>query len=311
MEFLKNMVTGASQADAAVLVVDAVDGVREQTRRHASVLAWLGIDRVLVVVNKMDLVGYSQAAYEKVREAVIDHLAVLGIKATDSVPISAKNGVNIIRPEQAMSWYTGKCLLEVLDNFCPEQNNAEAAFVFPVQGLYKGKVLGRVCSGSILSDDQVKVLPASKLVTVRTIDRYPEVVGRATKGESVALSVGPDQPGRSAVLAGMDSCLKVVRKLKAQIFWLVFDEVGINDPLVMRCATQQVRCRIRSIKSRIGSEDLQPIEDGKERIREREVADVEIIAEHGLVASSFNDLPELGRFVLEKDGRVCAGGIIQ
>ncbi|MCD8570394.1 MAG: GTP-binding protein [Alphaproteobacteria bacterium] len=136
-EFLKNMVSGAAQADAAILVVDAAEGMKEQTRRHAYILSLLGLRQVAVVINKMDIVKHDPEAFEKCAKEVVKYLQSIGVQATHIVPISARNGDLIAGRGDAMNWYQGKTLLEVLDSFEVASPPVARPMRFPVQDVYR------------------------------------------------------------------------------------------------------------------------------------------------------------------------------
>ncbi|MCC6156667.1 MAG: GTP-binding protein, partial [Deltaproteobacteria bacterium] len=136
-EFLKNMITGSSAADAAVLLVDAAEGVREQTRRHAYVLSLLGIRQILVVINKLDLVDWSQRVFNEVSADITRFLHGLGLAASFIVPISARDGDNVVNRSERSPWFTGPTIVEALDEFAPAAGNEELPLRFPIQDIYK------------------------------------------------------------------------------------------------------------------------------------------------------------------------------
>src|SRR5712672_3184186 len=150
-EFLRNMITGAARADAAVLIVDATEGVRDQTRRHGYLLHLLGVRQVMVVINKMDRVGFNAGKFREIESEIAAHLAGLGLTPTAIIPISARNGDGVARHTPATAWHEGPTVLEALDAFLPARAPADLALRFPVQAIYKFDdrriIAGRVESG--------------------------------------------------------------------------------------------------------------------------------------------------------------------
>jgi bifunctional enzyme CysN/CysC/sulfate adenylyltransferase subunit 1 len=137
IEFLRNMLSGASRAEAAILVIDAVEGVAENSRRHGLLLSLLGVKQVLVAVNKMDLTGYSEAVFRRITREYGQYLAKLGVKPAAFVPVSAREGKNITSPADETRWYSGKTVLEILDGFRPLVSNEDSFFAMPVQDIYR------------------------------------------------------------------------------------------------------------------------------------------------------------------------------
>ena len=178
VEFTKNMITGASQAEAALLIVDAEEGVREQTRRHAYLLSMLGLKQVAVVINKMDMdsVKYSKQRFEQVVAELLEFCEPLGIKPTHTVPISAKDGDNVAKKSTQMDWYTGLTVLEVLDTFTVPSKPAEKPMRFPVQDVYKvdnkRMFAGRVESGTITNGQEVVFLPSASRSKIKSIEKF-------------------------------------------------------------------------------------------------------------------------------------------
>src|SRR5215475_8782877 len=165
-EFLRNMITGASQADGAVLIIDAQEGVRDQTRRHGYLLHLLGVKQVAVVVNKMDRVGFASARFEEIAAEISAHLTSLGITPTAIVPISARDGDGVAINTPRIGWYRGPTVVEALDALTPARPLAALPLRFPVQAIYKFDdrriVAGRIESGSLVAGDEIVIMPAGK-----------------------------------------------------------------------------------------------------------------------------------------------------
>src|SRR5712692_2862565 len=176
-EFLRNMVTGASQADAALLLVDAAEGVREQTLRHAHLLHLLGIRQVVAVINKMDRVGYDDGRFREIDAEIMGHLDDLGLKPAAVIPISARHGDGVVERTTAIDWYQGPTVIEALDRFAPARPATALPLRLPVQAVYKFDdrriVAGRIQSGRIAVGDEIVVAPSGKRAIVRSIEAWP------------------------------------------------------------------------------------------------------------------------------------------
>ena len=174
------MVTGAARAEAAVLVIDAKEGIRENSKRHGYLLAMLGIKQIAVVVNKMDLVGYSREVFEDIRDEYISFLARIGAAPKFFLPVAAFHGENLVQPSDKMPWYTGHNLLSAVDAFKKEPPKPNQPFRMPVQDVYKFTALGddrrivagRVESGSVRAGDEVVFLPSGKKSRVKSIEAF-------------------------------------------------------------------------------------------------------------------------------------------
>src|SRR6266700_1974288 len=194
-EFLKNMITGASRADAAILVISADEGVREQSRRHAYLLSMLGIKHLIVVVNKMDLVDYSEKRFREIEQEYRKFLRELGLDARTFIPASAKEGENVARASMKMKWYCAASVLEALDLLEPQQRDTDLPLRFCVQDVYRfdGRriIAGRVETGTLKVGDQLVFSPANKSSVVAAVEGWnaPENNGPAVAGDSIGISL--------------------------------------------------------------------------------------------------------------------------
>ncbi|MBP7147602.1 MAG: 50S ribosome-binding GTPase [Acidobacteria bacterium] len=313
-EFVRNMVTGASQAEAAILIVDAQEGVREQTRRHAYILGMLGLTQVIVVINKMDLVGHAQARFEEVRQDVLGFLSSLGITPTYVIPISASNGDNVAIPSEHMPWYEGLTVLDALDTFEPREPAIAQPLRFPVQDVYKVKdkriLVGRIEAGKIRTGDELVFLPHESASRVRSVEMLWQDRSEAEAGESIGITLeDPLFVERGAVACPPDQRPVITSSLRANVFWMSKRPFVAGEQLLFRLATQEVPVEIE-IEKKIDSSTLQTISDHPDQVRETEVAQMRIALRDPVVVENFNDIQELGRFVLVRDLDVVAGGII-
>lgn len=314
VEFVKNMITGASLAEAAILIVDAEEGVREQTKRHAYILGMLGLKQVIAVINKMDLVGYQQERFNEVRAELLTFLSEIHISPSYVIPISAKDGDNVAKRLPSISWYNGPTVLEALDALTPKKSASDSPMRFVVQDIYnftKRIIAGRVESGVIAAGDSIIILPSQELTTVRSIEEFLRSPTSAEAGKAIGITT-KDKVfiDRGNVLFHNDSQRPVVTKtIRANIFWMDKRPFSANETLRFRCATQETACRIETIHSIRDSSTLEAIEGRSGEIRNREVAEVTIRTEKDVVIEDFNMNEALGRFVLSRQD-TCAGGII-
>src|SRR5881227_3483078 len=195
-EFLKNMITGASRAEAAILVISADEGVREQSRRHAYLLSMLGIKNIIVVVNKMDLVDYSEKRFHEIEQEYRKFLQELGLNARTFIPVSAKDGENVARTGMKMKWHCAASVLEALDLLEPQKHQLDLPLRFCIQDVYRfdGRriIAGRIETGTLRVGDQLVFSPANKSSVVATIERWnaQENNGPAIAGDSIGITLG-------------------------------------------------------------------------------------------------------------------------
>ncbi len=313
-EFVKNMITGASQAEAAILIVDANEGVREQTRRHAYILGMLGLDQVIVVINKMDLVSYSEARFEEVKREILSFLASLGISPTYVIPISARDGDNVALPSDKMSWYEGLTVLDGLDTFELRGAAVDRPLRFPIQDVYKVRdkriLVGRVEAGRIHADEEILFVPQGTRSRVTSVEMLWQERTEAEAGESIGVTLAdPLFIERGAVACPPDRQPVTTSKIRANVFWMSKRPFTSRETLLLRVATQEVPAEI-VVEKKIDSSTLEEIQDGRDRVVETEVAQMLITTKQPVVVENFNDIQELGRFVLVRDLDVVAGGII-
>jgi len=315
VEFVKNMITGASQAEAAVLIVDVAEGVREQTKRHSYMLSLLGLQQIVVVLNKMDLAEFSQERFKAVKKDVDEWLKSINLKPLLYVPIAAISGDNIAVRSEKMTWYEGPTFLESLDSLQNLQPPENKAVILPVQDVYKvdGKRItaGRVEAGVLKTQQPVKILPSGQTTRIKSIEKFPSQVDAATAGESIGIVT--EEPlflNRGDVLCEPGAEPRLTDTFDATIFWMSKKPFNRKNKIMIRCATQQATAKVESINKRIDSASLEIIEQGADSLRNLEVGEVTIKTKNPIAIKSFNDVKELGRFVFVEGDNICAGGII-
>lgn len=312
-EFLKNMISGTSQADSALLLVDAEQGIQEQTRRHCYILSLLGIKQVAVLVNKMDLVDYSEERFKEVSADITGVLDKLGITPACVVPISARLGENMTKPSEKMPWHKGPSVMAALDSFTPLKVE-ERDLRFPVQDVYDVDgarvAVGRVEAGVLNSGDEVTVYPAGAKAKVVAIKKFLEDdPASAPAGDCVGVVVDGVELERGAILTG-SRAPEVTTIVHANIFWLIDKTYELGIPVTWKCSTQEAGGKIKRIIKRFDPASIEVIDTDATEIHPAEVAEVEIELDHPVAVDLFTVTPEMGRFVLEHRGHPIAGGII-
>ncbi len=315
VEFVKNMITGASQAQAAVLIVDVSEGVKQQTRRHSYILSLLGMHSVIVVLNKMDLAGFSQERYETVKKEISGWLNTINVSADHFIPISAISGDNVAAKSENMKWYNGPTFLESIDNYNLAGAAEEKSLLFIIQDVYKLSDkrinVGRVESGTIRKGLEVEILPSKQTTTVNSVEKFLEKTDQACVGECIGITTEDSvflERGNIVALPG--STPVFTDRISANIFWMNPQDMEKGEKLTIRCATQETTCKIEDIKKTINSSSLEVINENAQKIKNLEVAEVVIKTKKPLAIKNFNDVRELGRFVLVRNDNICAGGII-
>jgi sulfate adenylyltransferase large subunit len=315
VEFVKNMITGASQAEAAVLIIDAAEGVKEQTKRHSYMLSMLGIRQLVVVLNKMDLVDYSKDRFEKIRDEIRQFLSSVGLEANCYIPISAISGENVATGTKNLSWYDGPTFLESLDGLQSASVSDNKWLMLPVQDIYKiGEKrinVGRIESGILKKGMQVMILPTCRITEIKSIEKFNEEKDEAVAGECIGFTTADSvflDRGNVLCVSGKEPLL--TDEIRANMFCMDSRGLKQDQKLALRCATQEVGCKIEKIETRINSSTLELMEENAAAIENLEVGQVIIHTKRPIAVKDFNDVPELGRFVLVQDDNICAGGII-
>ncbi len=316
-EFLKNMVTGASEADAAILIVDGEEGVREQTRRHAYILALLGISQVMVTINKLDRVGFDRARFDQVAAETVHFLHSIGLTAQFLVPISARQGDNVVERSSATPWYQGPTILDALDAFSPAALDRSRPGRMPVQDVYRWddvrRYVGRVESGTFRRGDRVRFLPSGRESRIRSIERWPEArVPAAAAGTCVGIHLEDEvyvEPGE-VMSRPQDGPVPAV-EVHASVFWMGRTPLSLGTRYGFKIGSADAQAEVVAIEERIDPVSLEVRQRYAEWLGESEVGRVVLRLEKPVAADTFETNPKLGRFVLVEQGVVRGGGIIR
>ena len=316
-EFLKNMVTGAAQADAAVLVIDAHEGMQEQTKRHSYLLHLLGVRQVVVVINKMDLTSFAQSRYQELSKHVRHYLSELGLdlQQTQIIPVSARDGDNIVTRSTRMFWYEGPTLAESLDDVRQPVSVLEMPLRLPVQDVYKFDdrriIAGRIETGQLRLGDTLLFSPSNKTARVASIEawnlRTPPVAARA--GQSVGITLDEQlfiERGEVASLIANPPTLSNV--FRGRLFWLGRAPLQVGKRYKMKLCTAEYPVEVQAIERVIDVSDLGMRE--AQEVERNAVAEV-VLRARGLIALDPFDYNMLtGRFVLVEDYDIVGGGLI-
>ena len=314
-EFLKNMVTGAANSEAALLLIDAAEGVQEQSRRHGYLLHLLGVRQVAVLVNKMDLVGYAAERFGQVAEDYRAYLAGLGVEPVAFIPVSAREGDNIVRHSPAMPWYQGRSVVQTLDRFAHLPPPVDRPLRMPVQDVYKFDhrriIAGRIESGSLAVGDEVVFSPSNKTARIRTIEAWnvPEAPERAVAGQSIGITL--DEQifiERGEVMSHLEGAPMESNVFRARVFWLGRAPLETGRQYLMKLGTTEARVTVEAIERVIDTDDLSS--RPADRIPRNGAGEVVLRARRLLAVDEYEDNPATGRFVLVEDHLPVGGGII-
>ncbi len=323
-DFVKNMITGTSQADGAVLVVSAAEGVQEQTREHIFLARTLGVAQLIVAVNKMDRqeVAYSEAKYNTIHEEVTKLLKNVGFKVEQQVvflPISAFKDDNINKASPNMTWWKGPTLLQSLDNLQVPPKPVEKALRLPVQDVYSitgiGTVpVGRVETGKLKVGEKVVFMPSGKSGEVKSIEMHHEAVAEAEPGDNIGFNVrGIDRNDirRGDVVGPANGPPTVVESFVANIQVLNHPSViTVGYTPVFHCHTAQVAAEFTELQKRLDPKTGQVAEENPTSLKTGDAAVVKITPKRPLVLEKYKEFPQLGRFAVRDMGQTVAAGVV-
>jgi elongation factor 1-alpha len=322
-DFVKNMITGAAQADAAIFVISAKEGegIQEQTREHAWLLKVLGIEQLIVVLNKMDTINYDEKRFNQVKTDAVNLFKMIGYKSEEIpfIPVSAFVGDNVAKKSDKTPWYKGQTLIETLDSFIKEpEKPVDKPLRIPIQDVYAitgvGTVpVGRVETGVMKTGDVLQFEPAGVKGEVKTIEVHHQQIPEAKPGDNVGFNVrgiSKEQVRRGDVAGHPNNPPTVAKEFTAQI-------IVLNHPTVMtkgytpvfHCHTASVACTITEITAKIDPRTGAVIQQNPDFIKTGDAAKIKVVPTKPFVIEKNADFPELSRFAIRDMGQTVAAGV--
>jgi bifunctional enzyme CysN/CysC len=314
-EFLKNMITGASQADAALVLIDAKEGIREQSKRHGYLLHLLGVRQIAVLVNKMDMVNYDQKVFDAIEKEYRSYLKTVGVEPTCFIPISAREGDCITGASPKTLWYKGLSVIDALEEFEVAKADKTLPLRFPIQDVYKfdeRRILaGRIENGTLRVGDELLFSPSNARAKVASIESWPEGTAptQVSAGQSVGITLdAPIFVERGHVASHEKGAPVLTNTFRARIFWLGKKPLEAQKRYKIKLGTNEMSAEIKTIEHVVDSDTLELIKS--ERVERGNVAEVVMRTRSVISVDDFNANPTLGRFVIVQDYDVAGGGII-
>ncbi|MFT5169512.1 MAG: bifunctional enzyme CysN/CysC [Candidatus Omnitrophota bacterium] len=320
IEFLKNMISGAARAEAAMLLIDANEGIKENSKRHGYMMSFLGIKNITVVVNKMDLVNYSEEVFNKIKKEYTEFLDEINIVPTNFIPVSAREGDNITKLSDNMSWYKDTTILAQFDFFEKAVPDYEKDARMPLQDIYKFTQMdddrrifsGRIESGTFYKGDDVIFLPSGKISKIKNVEGFNvEATAQAFAGQCTGFQLETQvyiKPGDLMCRQG-DKLPHVSTKFKANIFWMSKEPFVLNKSYKLKLSTQQVPCVVSEILSVLDASELSSISN-KNQVDRHDVAECIIETLKPVAFDEISHISSTGRFVIVDNYEIVGGGII-
>ncbi len=320
VEFLRNMITGAAKAEAAFLVIDAQEGVRENSRRHGYIASMLGLEQISVLINKMDLVGYRQDVFAAVRDQYAEFLRHLTVNPVSFIPVSASEGDNMVALSARMPWYQGATVLQQLDAFAPEHPAADGPFRLPVQDIYKFTEAGdqrRIFAGTVLTGrarvgDEVVFLPSAKRSRIASLEAFhaPERDG-VHAGQAVGLTLAHElyiKPGEMMTRAA-EPAPAVGMRFRANVFWMGRAPMIRDRRYKLKIGTARVPVQLVSVLHVLDRTDLTSAA-ARSQIDRHDLAECVLETLRPIAFDPVARVRETGRFVIVDGYDIAAAGVV-
>jgi sulfate adenylyltransferase subunit 1 len=333
-QYTRNMVTGASTADAVIILVDVSkvklgdDGSVElltQTKRHSTIAKLLQIEHVIVAVNKMDLVNYDQTVYERIVAAYTEFAASLGLQDITAIPLSALAGDNVVDKGDKLPWYQGPTLIELLESISVYDEAHDAPFRFPVQLVarhngheandFRG-YMGRIESGKVSVGDQLVVQPSGHSATVKEIVTFDGSLPFAVAGQSITLLLNEHVDiSRGDVLAGSSQPATLLKQVKADVCWMADEPLDVRRKYWIKHGTRQTMAKVKAIDSilDVNTQQRKAVDNPAEGLKLNDIARIELSVQQPLAADAYDDIRATGAFILidEVTHQTVAAGMIR
>lgn len=301
-QYTRNMATGASTADLAIILIDARKGILNQSRRHAYIASLLGIPHVIAAINKMDLVDYSEDVYLQLRRDFADLASHVGLRSVETIPLSALEGDNVVHASDRMPWYSGPALLEFLESASVARENAALAFRFPVQRVirpdqnFRG-FAGQIAAGTVRRGDRIVALPSGHTSRVQSVVTFDGELESATAPLSVVLTLEDERDiSRGDLIAAAEVAPKTANHFEASIVWLHAQPLEINRRYLLKHTSHTVPARVRSIRHRINIETLDP--QSATTLELNAIGIIEVETDQPILADPYNEYRATGSFIL-------------
>lgn len=320
IEFLKNMISGAARAEAALLVIDAKEGVQENSRRHGYLLSMLGIKQAAVCVNKMDLVDYDKETFDNIVTEYTEFLSRVGIVPRGFIPASARDGDNIASISEKTPWYTGKSVLDMFDDFEKEASRQDKPFRFPVQDIYKFTeedddrriAAGRVETGSINVGDEVVFLPSKKRSKISSIESFNTPTQKtAFAGQSAGFTFNEQiyiKPGEIMVKVDDDKIM-IGKHIKVNIFWMGNQPMIMGKRYKLKLGTVRIPVWLKSVENVLDASEL-TTDSSRKQIERHDVAECILELLNPIAFDLTSIVAETGRFVIIDNYEIAGGGVV-
>lgn len=320
IEFLKNMVSGAARAEAALLIIDALEGIAENSKRHAYMLSMLGIQQVGVVINKMDLVNYDKNVFDDIKNNYDSFLSEIGIKPITYIPVSSKDGINVTDNSALTSWYNGPSIINIIDTFNKEKEKYDNNFRMFVQGIYKFTsnddnrriIAGTVNSGTLNVGDEVIFLPSGKKSVINTIEAFNKnTTSVASSGEAIGVTLKTQiyiKP--SELMCKINERLpQTSNTFTANIFWMGKNPFETNKKFKLKLGTNKAEVYLDSIEHVLNASDLTNSKE-RDKVYRHEVAQCTLRTTSPISFDLVSEITDTSRFVIVDDYDIAGGGII-
>ncbi|MCF6268281.1 MAG: GTP-binding protein [Melioribacteraceae bacterium] len=320
IDFLKNMISGAARAEAAILLIDADEGIAENSRRHAYMLSLLGIKQIAVVINKMDLCEYSEEVYNKIKTDFGKYLKGIGIESKAYIPASARNGINLIDISEKTSWYNGVSLLNVMDSFTKEKSLKEKPLRMYLQGIYKFQgdknkrriYAGSISSGELKVNDVIGFLPSNKKTTIKSIEVFNRTgIETAVSGNAIGLTLDEElYVTETDLIYKVDEEKPLLSdRFLANIFWMDSEPLRTAKEYKFKMGTQNISASIEKIESVLHTSELTSNTDAS-LVKKHEAAKCIIKTRRKIPFDLVNQNVNTSRFVLVDNCNIVGGGLI-
>ena len=314
-EFLKNMISGAAQADAGVVVIDVEEGIQEQSRRHCYLLRLLGLKEIIIVVNKMDLIEYSQRKFNHLKKQIVEYLSEIDLACKAVVPISARDGQGLIDLSEKMPWYTGSNFIDTLDQL-PEANSTnDLPTRLPIQDVYKFDerriIAGRIESGTLKIGDELLFTPSNKRAAIESFEVWnaKDKKTKAIAGESVGIILNEEIFIERGHIASLSTDAPIETNVfRGKVFWIGNKPIIAGDRLKIKIGTAEHISEVQSIENKIDLSSLEAID--VDLLEKNDIGEVIFRTKSTVALDPFEKNHRTGRFVLINEYETVGGGIV-